>query len=61
MKGEEKRNGISPDISEVDQAIMDIIEMEQASQVELKQKWEKKKDKIESKSGNKKKKWERRL
>lgn len=56
MKGEEKRNCISSDISEVDQAIMDIIEMEQASQVELKQKWEKKKDKIESKSGNKQKK-----
>ena len=48
MKVEEKQNGISPHTSEVDQAIMDIIEMEQASEVELKKNCEKKKDKIES-------------
>ena len=48
MKDEEKQSGISPHMSEVDQVIMDIIEIEQASEVELKQNCMKKKDKIES-------------
>ncbi|KAK3699225.1 hypothetical protein QZH41_011270 [Actinostola sp. cb2023] len=48
MKDEEKQSGISPEISEVDQAIMEIIDMEEASEVEMKQNSEKKKDKIES-------------